>query len=341
MLEGVIVLLYNPYTESKTLIDLNLYVRNHYIANEVERIVRQISYQGRSSDTLITGEGGSGKTSLLTYIRSLCNKHRVFPFTLLLGSKIEGKSPIDFYKWIEDGLTLTVRQNFNKPTFKMAEGISDRFSNFIVSLGLGPISVNVDAQLRGSETYYINEKLPQDMKNLAESIMRTTDTRGILIMFDDADKISAEIFETFRNVFHDNNPYTIFIVSGKSLFMSDIDTNLLEYNKRLTRPYDPIEILPAELSQCKEILYGPLAKVDNRYWYSEEDINWIWRMSKGNPYIIYSLGKFCFDEGLRGNQIRLTLRVLNIARRKIWGLKEKLENDQELVQQLYNELEAN
>jgi hypothetical protein len=215
--------------------------------------------------------------------------------------------------------------------------LSERLKSF--GFTLGPITITFDTQSAGDGRLYITNHLPEDFQKLAEELTNITNTKGILLMLDDADEISAAIFETFRIVFPDSGLYTLFIVSGRRLFMTGETLTLDEYNMRLLRPFSNLRIKPLDLHQIKELLLRPLSKTGGSWWYDDKHIEIIARMARGNPYIAYSIGELCFDHGLNGHQVRLTKHVADLARESLWGVEQNVIADQNLIELLNRELD--
>jgi hypothetical protein len=332
----------NPFVYYSTCADLAVYVQDIDVTAEVETRLQTIESTGKAGNLLVTGNGGAGKSCLFSYIEEKCREQQIFTLRWEFGEQAGILSPLEFFQTLEARIIERVREDYQVEGFR-TPSIFRRFRAFVKSLDVGPLTLDVQDREQPQTVTFLYTKGRSHFRSLAEQVKEATNTKGILLLFDDADETTASVFQLFPRIFPDDGHYTIFIACGERLFTSGFSRDQLTkatYRLRLTRTYDILHIKPMTVGQIGEMLRKQLFKsLGTSFWFDDFHIQLIHEISDGNPFIAYRIAGLCFQHGLSGNQLRLTQYVVDKAIEQIWETSSTIEKKPHLLPIIRDRLE--
>lgn len=328
----------NPYTEALKLNDLSLYIRTNTTTHLVERTIKEIVRTGRAKDLVITGEGGAGKTTMLTYIARKAKQNNVFVVQWTLGAKIKNVTPFEFFKILETLIVRKMKHEYGYTNFQKWKSLLNRLESFQIDLGpMGGLEIDLHA---ANTMLFMETEAADQFAKLAQQVKKLTNTQGIILLLDDADNISDEVFELFRNIFPPEGSYTLCVAAGQRPFVGDQpNVELRKYEARLVRPLEWIPIQTLSQRAIKQILDAPLARHPDELFIDPRHAEFIYYLSGGNPYLALAIGEKCYACSLSGRQVRLTWHVVNAAVIGILGVRQKINRHPEIIAQMKDELD--
>lgn len=288
---------------------LELFVGREEQIRRLRRIVAT-SVEGRIKVAFLYGERGIGKSSLASFVRSLCEREeRVLGLHTFLGQVTTLEEMV---RRVFDQL---IKRTIDTTTF---EKIKALFGKRIQQIGLFGITASFEAPQEDLRRL-VNDFAPA-MRNLLEKL--GDERRGILLILDDINGLasSSDFANWLKSLVDEIStsgsplPLTLLLVG-----LEDRRHKMIELQPSLARVFDLIEICAWSDEECREFYSSRFSDVGIDI--DDDALKMLAHYAGGLPVLAHEIGDAAFslhenDRIDGGNAIQAVLDAADIVGRK-------------------------